>query len=210
MKRIGWILLYSFITCFAFGQRVYKTAVEDYPPGFSYKFYLFNDSTCYLKYQNANNSIYVLYKGKLKEIGDTLFEFSFQPLINITANRAVRPKDSLGFECISVDTTIASFEYDVQRKKGEPFKITVKPGRSVIPVKRGEEEELIIDSKFIDPFTKKNIYVAVNRPGDPSFTYYGANTAFATTTISIVKNKMTIYKNPKRKYINRVIVLKLK
>ncbi|HRG39396.1 MAG TPA: hypothetical protein PK289_12765, partial [Bacteroidia bacterium] len=103
----------------------------------------------------------------------------------------------------------ASMEYDVQRKKGEPYKITVKPGSSVLTIKRGEEEkEILIDSKLVDPITKKNVYVTVNRNSDPSFTYYGANTEYVTTTISIVKNNMAIYNTPKRKYITRTIFLK--
>ncbi|HET6227217.1 MAG TPA: hypothetical protein VFF27_13115 [Bacteroidia bacterium] len=208
MKKIGWTLIGMCITYFSFGQRIYKTAPEDYSPGFFYKFYIFEDSTCYLKFQNADNSTYDLYKGKLKQLNDTLFEFSFQPVISITANRAVRPKESLGFDFKQVDTTIASFEYDVQRKKGEPYKITVKPGNSVLTIKRSEDEVITIDSKFVDPVTKKNIFVTVNKNLDPSFTYYGANTEFTATTISIINNKMTIYKNPKRKYINRIIFLK--
>lgn len=209
MKKIGWTIIYLCITYVAFGQRIYKTAPEGYSPGFSYKFYIFEDSTCYLKAQNTDNSTYELYKGKLKELSDTLFEFSFQPVVKLIMNRVVRPKENMGFEFNQVDTTISSVEYEVQRKKGDPYKVTVKPGSSVISVKRGEEEELRIDSKFIDPFTKKNISVLVKRHEDPSFTYYGANTPFATTTISIVKNKMTIYKSPKRKFIIRIIVLKL-
>lgn len=197
-----------FITCLAFGQDIYKTAPEDYSPGFSYKFYIFPDSSCYLKFQNADNSAYDLYKGKLKQLDDTLYEFSFQPVINITMNRAVRPKEILGFDFKQVDTTLASLEYEVQRKKGEPYKITVKPGNSVLTIKRGEEEEIVIDSKFVDPITQKNILVTVKRMSDPGFTYYGNKTEYVTTTISIVKNRMTIYHNPKRKYITRTIFLK--
>lgn len=209
MKKIGWALIYMCITCFAFGQRIYKTAPEDYSPGHSYKFYIFDDSTSYLKFQNLDNSVYNLFKGKLKQVNDTLFEFTFQPVVKIGVNKAVRPKENLGFELNQMDTTIASMEYDVQRKKGEPYKITVKPGSSVLTIKRGEEEkEILIDSKLVDPITKKNVYVTVNRNSDPSFTYYGANTEYVTTTISIVKNNMTIYNTPKRKYITRTIFLK--
>ena len=129
MKHILTLLILLTLSNLIFGQKVYQADRKAYRSNkFSYKFYLFKDSTCFLKGHYPDNSVYFLYKGHLKMRNDTLYEFKFQPVVDFGCNKRFRTGDSVRFNITQKDTTISSLAYKVKTHGGSEILIQLKLG----------------------------------------------------------------------------------
>jgi hypothetical protein len=169
---------------------------------------LFDDSTCYLKGYFFDNSIYFIYKGQLKQKNDTLHEFHFQPIINLGCNKRLHLGDSVRFYINQIDTTISLLTYKVQVESDSWQEIILNGQTTTVYLKGVNKFNFSIDTKFSDPLTGKNIFMTVHPTSDPELNYFGSKTDYNTLTLSIVKNKLTIY--PDRKYIQDKDTMTLK
>ncbi|MEO8148202.1 MAG: hypothetical protein ABI723_11215 [Bacteroidia bacterium] len=202
MKERSILITLIFITFsnLALGQKIYSASRDAYKSNkFNYEFYLFRDSTSYLKGHYRDNSVYFLYKGQLKKANDTLYQFIFQPVVNFGCNKGIHGDDSLRFYLTQTDTILSSFSYQVKTNAGVALTIDLKPGVSKVYVKGSEKQTFSVDTKFVDPLTKENILYNVGVNNDPDFTYYGAKTTQGIIQVSIIKNLLTIY--PDHKFI---------
>jgi hypothetical protein len=200
MKQILTLLILLTLSNLTFGQKIFCANREAYKSNnFSYEFYLFNDSTCYLKGHYSDNAIYFLYEGHLKKMNDTLYEFKFQPIVEFACNKRIGSGDSLGFSLTTRDTTISSLTYSVKVNNSIEFPVQLKLGWTTAYIKGADKGKFSINTKFIDPLTKKLIYLTVDTLSEPDLTYYGSKTVFGRIQISIINNKLTIY--PDHKFI---------
>ncbi len=183
------------------GQSVYKANREEYKLNkFTYKFYILKDSSCFLKGYNQDNYRYFLYKGRLNKIDDTSYVFKFQPLVKFTSNRGYHTNDSFRFYLNEIDTSISSMTYRVKVNNESWQSILLNGVKTTLFVRGISKQNLLVDTKFIDPLTKNKILVIVHTKSDPDFTYYGSNTEFSSLKISLIKNKLTVY--PDHKHIH--------
>lgn len=208
MTRIQTIIFFAFVSQMTFGQKVFRAHRDSYKANkFVYEFYLFNDSTCYLKGHYADNSVFYLYKGLLRRKNDTLYEFRYQPIVNFTCNKGLHTNDSLRFYIAQKDTVISSLTYKIKTEGGISTTADLQLGRTKIFVKDAKKHDFTVDTKFIDPLTDKMVFFTVGSNSDPDFTYYGTKTDFNAVLISIIKNRLTIFPDKKHIYKKDTFVL---
>lgn len=200
MKQILTFLVFLTLSNLTFGQKIYRADRDAYKSNkFSYEFYSFNDSTCYLKGHYPYNAIYFLYKGHLEKMNDTLYEFQFQPIVEFGCNKRFDNGDSIRINLTQKDTIINSLTYKIKTNSSVEVPFQFKLGWTTVYIKGADKAKFSINTKFIDPLTKKLIYLTVDTLSEPDLTYYGSKTAFGKIQISIINNKLTIY--PDHKYI---------
>ncbi len=177
-----------------FGQKIYRVDKEAYVSNkYSCKFYLFNDSTCYLKGQYFDYSKYFIYKGHIKKTNDTLYEFNFQPIVHFSCNKGYHVKDSVRFYFTQKDTLISSLKYKVKSENHNWTFVQLKGEKTTVFIKGIEDKSFLIDTKFIDPITKQKIVMTTGNISDPDLIYYGSKTQFHTLKITFAKNKLILY-----------------
>lgn len=200
MKQILALTIFLILSNLTFGQKVYCTEREAHKSNkFSYEFYLFDDSTCYLKGHYLDNAIYFLYKGHLKKMNDTLYEFKFQPIVEFNCDKRSGSGDSIRINLTQKDTTINSLTYKIKTNSTIEIPVQLKVGRTTVYIKGASKGNFSVNTKFIDPLTKEVIYLTVHTSSQPNLTYYGSNTDFGTIKISLINDKLVIY--PDRKFI---------
>lgn len=201
MRILTAILFLFFGSYISFGQKIYHADREAFKSNnFSYEFFLFNDSTCYIKGHYPENSIYFLYHGTIKKKNDTLYEFKFQPIVEFDCNRRSISGDNVRVNLTPKDTTIHSLTYSFKMINGAEKKLKLKIGWTTVKITDVDKEHFSIDTKFIDPLTKKEIHMFVDPSSEPNLTYYGSKTAYRKIKISIVNDKLTVY--PDFKFIH--------
>lgn len=194
MKHILTSLIFLTLANLAIGQNIYRADRDAYKSNkFSYEFYLFNDSTCYIKGHYPDNAIYFLYKGNLKKMNDTLYEFKFQPIVKFSCNARFGSGDSIRVSLTQKDTILNSSTFKVKASGNIEVPVQFNLGWTMVYVKGAGEGKYSIDTKFIDPLTKKLIYLTVDTLSEADLTYYGSKTAYGTIQISIINNRLTIY-----------------
>lgn len=200
MKHILTFLIFLSISNLTFGQKIYRADREVYKSNkFSYEFYLFNDSTCYLRGHYPDNAIYFLYEGQLKKMNDTLYEFKFRPIVEFGCNKRSGSGDSIRINLTQKDTIINSLTYKIKANSSVEVPVQLNLGWTTVYVKGAEKAKFSVNTKFIDPSTKKLIYLTVDTLSEPNLTYYGSKTALGTIQISIINNNLTIF--PDHKFI---------
>ena len=176
MKHILTLLIFLTLSNLTFGQKIYRADREAYKSNkFSYEFYLFNDSTCYLKGHYSDNAIYFLYQGHLQKLNDTLYEFKFQPIVEFGCNKRIGSGDSIRISLTQKDTTINSLTYKVKTNSSIETPVQLKLGWTTVYIKGADKGKFSINTKFIDPLTKKLIYLTVDTLSEPDLTYYGCS-----------------------------------
>ena len=194
MKATYPILILTFLVNLAVGQKVYRANNEAFKANkFFYEFYFFNDSTCFLKGKSMDNSNYFIYHGKLARISDSLCLFKYKPIVEFGSCRRFDDNDSTCFYLTQIDTTLSIIKYKIRVANEAWQLININSDRTTLFVKGISKHDFTIDTKFIDPMTKDNIYLTINPLSDPVLTYYGSSTESSAIKISIVMSKLTIY-----------------
>lgn len=200
MKIIQTLLLLLITITLSFGQSTYRLKREVSKSYFYIvELKLFNDSSCYIYELHKDfddYSSYFLYKGKLKKLRDTIYEFKFQPVVIFGSNMGIN-EDSVTFRLANTDTNITSFEYQIKTQNGFWQTINFQADFATTFIKDIKKQYYLINTKFVDPLTKNNICIKVETNSDPFLHYFGSNTKFCYTEITISNNKLIVYPNGK-------------
>lgn len=136
MKHFCTILLFLLVSNCTIGQVVFKSNNPAYKFNkFASEFYLFNDSTCYLKGHYLDHATYFLYKGELIKKSDTIYTFQFQPLVSFGSNMRFQIKDSIRVFLEQVDTVIPSLTYQFQSTSGRKIPIQLHSDWNTVSIK---------------------------------------------------------------------------
>jgi hypothetical protein len=194
MKTLQVLLMLSILSNSTFGQKIFRADNAAYKSNkFVYEFYLFNDSSCFLKGQYLDSSGFFLYKGILKRTTDTLYEFKCQGIVSFGGNMRIPVDDSVCFYFDGIDTTMSSLTYKIKTRNGIEQSIELKGKMTMVFIKGSARQIFLVDTKFIDPLTNKKVYLTVDIHDAPYFDYYGTKTKVHPIKISIIKNKLTIF-----------------
>lgn len=202
------VILYLFtISGFVSGQ-LFCADRESYKANkFIYEFHFLKDSTCFLHGYDSDKSIYFLYKGQLRKTSDTLYEYMFQPIVSFGSSMRSNSGDSLTFNINQRDTTILPMTC-LTILNGKEKAVTVFSERNTVYFNGVSKNKLLLDTKFLNPFTKKIVFLSVNTNSEPELTYYGKSTSYSSVKISMAGNSLTIY--PDHKHIQNCDIFKLK
>ena len=184
----------------SFGQKTYRADRDAYKSNrFIYKFHLYSDSSCYLVGHYFDNAIYFIYKGHLKKTNDTLYQFNFQPIVNFACNKGYHINDSVRVYLTQTDTLISSLKYNVKSEVNNWTSIELKGEKTTVFIRGITDKPFLVNTKFIDPITKKNIIMTTGSISDPDLTYYGCRTKFHSLKITFTKNGLVLY--PDHKFV---------
>ena len=207
MKIVYVIVFFIILSGSAFGQNIYRADRESYKANkYIHDFYLYDDSVCYIKEYYSDFGGYRICKGKISKKNDTLFEFSFKPIVNFSCSKRYRRNDNVMFTFTQTDTSISpAFNIKVINKNWQS--IVLDKHWTNVYVKGISKETFFIDTKFVDPLTKEKIIVRMNNTSGPDLTYYGTNTQSETLKVSIRKNMLTIYPDKKFFFFKETFLL---
>jgi hypothetical protein len=194
MKTIPFLFCLLLFYNFSLGQIIYSAAqrVVDNGSYFTNEFYLFADSSCYLKQYYSDNSTYNLYKGRISRLNDTTYKFNYQPIVEFSLFDRYGQGDSIGFWLDQIDTLQPDLNYHVKVGDEVEQSITIKKKMDMVFIKDVEHRQFVLDTKFNDPVDKKRIFMTISNDAQPYIIYYGTKTAIKSIKISIIKNKLTI------------------
>ena len=162
---------------------------------FEYRFKISADSTSYLRvYYTKDFSLFRIYNGKLRRLNDTLYEFSYKPIVEFGTNkRAHWRQDSVTFTLRQIDTTITPLTIEVIAPNKIKQSIDINKETTQLLLIGTGKKSFTFDTKFVDPLTRKRVKMTVDPSSAPDLTFYGSTTKLAKVRIVIKANAMTIY-----------------
>jgi len=193
MKSI-FIIIFLFFFGHFFGQKIYRAERDAYVSNkYTYKFYFYSDSSCYLKGHYFNNVTYFIYKGRLKKLNDSIYEFNFQPIVNFSCNKGYHIKDSVPIYLTQKDTLIPSLKYDVKAENHGWTSIQLNSEKTTVFIKGITDKSFLINTKFTDPITKQPVLMTTGYTSITDLTYYGCRTKFNSLKITFIKKGLIVY-----------------
>lgn len=209
MKSKLTILIFLLFSKYTFCQKIYQAQQEDdVSDKYILQFYLYNDSSCYLKKDYFNNKLYTLYKGRLKKYNDSIYEFKFQPVVIFSTNMANHIQDSARVYFSQQDTVITSLTYKIRPGSDKWKSVTLNGKKTTVFIKGSRRLPFLINTKFTDPLTKQIVIMTINTNSDPNLVYYGSQTQFYSLKMTFNQNGLLIY--PDHKFIKNKEIFTLK
>jgi hypothetical protein len=153
-----------------------------------------------------DNSTYYLFKGKIKRINDTLYDFKYQPIVEFGCNMRFG-SDTMFIGLTQIDTILQlDYKVKINKEKEKEKIVKLKSGNifndnaTKLYFKGIDKYDVYLDTKFIDPLTKQKIIMTIRPNSEPDLTYYGTETIFSTLKISIVGNCIIRYPDPNKEH----------
>jgi hypothetical protein len=194
MRQVLTILTLIILANPTVGQEIYIADRESYRNNkFVYEFYLFTDSTCYLKGHYLDNSIYFIYKGYIKQKTDSIYDFYYQPIIELSCNKRLMIKDSIRFTINQIDTVLPSMIFNIKVKNEGWQDIYLSSLKTIIHKKEIDKFDFTIDCKYSDPLTGEKIIMKVPKTSEPELSYFGHDTDFIKSKISMKEGEIILY-----------------
>jgi hypothetical protein len=99
--------------------------------------------------------------------------------------------DSVRFNIYGIDTTVLPLLLNLKTTYQQSIELTKQ--RTIIELIGISENEFTMDTKFIDPLSKKNIIMTIDPRSEPELRYFGSGTPEKELKISIVDNLLTLF-----------------
>lgn len=193
MTRTLGIIIFIVTTLTCFGQKTFRRVTGvDPTETFISEFIIGSDSSCYYNKYYKDNSVFFLYKGKISKLNDTLYKFTYIPIVEFACNKRLYWKtDSVYITVETKDTVIGSLIFDVKTSKFQAKVDCSKQNLNVI--KNAGTENFTIDTKFRSPLSNEKIIMTIIPMSEPVLLFYGQNTPSETVTISIKKQTLKVH-----------------